>query len=280
MRRQLIVLAAVAAALVSPAHSQTTSPCPDALLFRGSKSFTKDGNSFSLKAQVEFEKAGSDLKVTLANIAPFMVDRPEQILTGVFFDVGGAPDLRVKTLNQSATPQGMQSPPAYFPGYPDVGGEWGFRYDIGNRSGDSGLGVGQAYGIGAAGFGLFQPGSGGNPGDRFGTINLSTPPPNGSLADADYGITTAIDEPGLAGAANGPLVQDRIVFTLTGLDDLGCLEVTNVRFQYGSGLGEPSFQGCLVPEPGTMSLLGLGAVSLVAKLRRRRAPAAVEEKRC
>jgi hypothetical protein len=44
-------------------------------------------------------------------------------------------------------------------------------------------------------------------------------------------------------------------------------DISNVQFQYGTSLEEPSFPGVLIPEPATFLL---GAAGLVLLLLRRR----------
>jgi len=212
----------------------------DAYLFSAS---SPDGK---LSASVDFSlsASGTDLIVTLINTSMADVLKPSGVLTGVFFDIAG-----VSSLSRSSAVLAPSS--SVIDGTTDpggvVGGEWGYR------AGLSGAPLGATQGISAAGFGLFGPG------DRFPGTNLA-PPPSGSLAGVEYGITSAGDVEATGNVDGTPLIKNSVVFTLGGLPS-GFTEsaISNVSFQYGSNLDGniPA-----VPEPGTLLLLGSGVVGM------------------
>lgn len=145
-----------------------------------------------------------------------------------------------------------------------VGGEWGYGEGIsGGLSANSGGLLTYNYGISSAGFGVFG-------GATFPGPNLDPP---AALDGINYGITSAGDNP-LTGqsAVTGanPLIQNQVVFTLTGLPmgfSLGDLGQT-VWFQYGTALSpsDPGYPG--IPAPGVLSLLILGGLGMRRRSRR------------
>jgi hypothetical protein len=229
------------------------------------------GSAGGRSASADFTVSGSNLIVTLTNTSTADGLVPTDGLTGVFFDLQGSPTLSVTggsaLLGPLSTVINPPSPgPATDPApVGSVGSEWAFK---------GGLSVGTrgAYGISSSGLGIFGPG------DRFITTSGSLSGPD----DPDgiqYAITTAGDDPTTDnGGYDVPLIKNSVVFTLTGFT--GSLSVSNVLFQYGTGLTEPTIPGTptpAVPEPATISmilsaLLPLGVVGL-RRLRRRTGPA-------
>jgi hypothetical protein len=253
MRSILLAVATVAVTLaaLSRCHADTQE-------FQG----IGTGANTGLRANAEFSTSGSNLQVKLTNsaMAPFTVDDPSEVLTGVFFDISGNPALS-KSGGSAQIPSGSTwvnfSAPPGFTG--DVGGEWAFKSGFG-----SGL---PQFGLGGSGLG----GTFGS-GDTFTNADLS----GGSGAGGvDWGLVSSNYNAGdgNGGIKNEPLIRNSAIFTLTGLApgfDLGSVTISNVRFQYGTTMTEPSIDGSPVPEPSTLTILGLAVAPLVRRRLRRR----------
>lgn len=208
------------------------------------------------EASVIFASSGDRLLITLANSSFSDVLNPEDVLTGVFFDIAGGPltlDPESALLTAGSFvlwgPSGVGG---------EVGGEWAFR------GGLTGAPSGAAYGISAAGLGLFGPH------DAFPGANLHAQ--NGPQG-LNYGLLSAGDDP-LTGntpvTGGNPLIAGSVTFTLAGLPagfDLG--SIRNVTVQYGTSLTEPSIPMTMVnvPAPSAGAVVAGG---LLLALRRRR----------
>ena len=75
------------------------------------------------------------------------------------------------------------------------------------------------------------------------------------------------------GLAAEPLIQNAVIFVLTGVAGLTTADISNVSFQYGTALTElnvPGHPGTSVPEPGSLALVAAGLAG-VSTLRRRKA---------
>jgi hypothetical protein len=224
---------------------------------------TYEGLSGDLKAQVTFEQLGSDLKVTLSNSSAQPVERPNQVLTGVFFNILNNPSLLQATPGHTATaPDGTVNGPAGT--NVNVGGEWAYKKSATNLPSDTLL-TNYKQGISSSDMGIFGPV------DRFSSgANLAGPDSPGGM---EYGI---VSPSGIGPGANmpiltNPFIKNSAVFLFPGMGglDLKNLDRT-VRFQYGAATTEPYIIGGPVPEPGTLALLGLGAAPILSRLRRRR----------
>ncbi|MFN7020481.1 MAG: XDD4 family exosortase-dependent surface protein [Phycisphaerales bacterium] len=205
----------------------------------------------SLSASATFVASGSNLIITLTNTSTADANVPADMLTAVFFDIAG-PALSLTRVGAVLAPGSTVINSAVQPAGGVVGGEWAYV------GGLVGAPHGASHGISSAGFGLFGPG------ELFPGPNLDGPlSPNG----VQHGITSASD-PGANnnGGASVPLIRNAVVFTLGGLPSGfdPSTRITNVSFQYGTGLDEPNL---LVPAPGAAGLFGLG---LLAIGRRRR----------
>lgn len=194
----------------------------------------------SLSARAEFDTAGTNLIVTLTNISAADVLIPADVLTAVFFDISGGP-----TLTRVSATLAPGSTVLFGPdGGGVVGGEWAYVPD----TGVAGL---SKYGIGSAGFDIFGPG------DMFPGPNLQGPVGPDGL---QYGITSAGDNPGTGNApvtGGFALIKNSVVFVLSGLPQNfdPSQSISNVQFQYGTGLDEPR-----TPEPSALALLMAGVL--------------------
>lgn len=219
---------------------------------------TYEGLSGDLKAEVAFEQIGSDLKVTLSNTSSKSVEKPEQVLTGVFFNILNNPSLLQATPGHTATAaDGVVNGPAGT--NINVGGEWAYKKSNPSLLSDYHQGI-SSSGLGI--FGKFDRFSSGN--------NLAGPDSPGGM---EYGI---ISPSGIGPNANmpiktNPFIKNSAIFLFPGMGDLDLKNLDKtVRFQYGISISEPYIIGDSTPEPGTMAILGLGAAPLIARLRRRR----------
>ncbi|MEH1819503.1 MAG: XDD4 family exosortase-dependent surface protein [Nostoc sp.] len=216
------------------------------------------GSSNALSATAVFDNSvAGQLKLTLTNTGPG-ASVPTDILTGLFWDYAGSP-LSNLTLS-SAKATSLITNNVTSTGDFDltkVNGnkvEWGFA----KTTASSGLGgtanvssnqVTQHYGIGTAGFGI-NPGFGLSGGQQM-----------------NYGIITGYDSANPA-VSGGTFIKNSATFTFTGLPtNFDLAKISNLRFQYGTGLDEPSTYYIApppppkkVPEPGATVALGLFAV--------------------
>ena len=200
-------------------------------------------------ASALFDATGSTLTVTLTNTSAFDSLIPVDILTALFFDIGGAP----LTLTTSSAVLGAGSTVLFGGTDPGgvVGGEWAYV------AGLTGAPFDAAYGISSSGLGLFGPAA------LFPGTNLQGPDSPDGL---QYGITSLLDNPATGNTpvtGENALIQNSVVFKLEGLPvGFSTTSIGNVSFQYGTSLSEPN-----IPAPGSLALLAIGGL---AAFRRRR----------
>ena len=208
-------------------------------------------NGSNLSASATFDIIAGNLIVTLTNTSAVDVNAPAQILHALFFDVAGNPSLTYTSANIC----GSCSFTAAGPTGTDVGAEWGY---ITNPSG-----VTQGYGLSSAGYGigsyLFVTGATDQP-------HQGTPPAGGDYGLVSAGYATSGDNGGVTN--NQPYINNSVIFNL-GVYNGSLSNISNLRFQYGTALTDPSLTPA-VPEPATwaMMLLGFGAIGV--SIRRRR----------
>lgn len=214
---------------------------------------TVAGSQANLAASATFDAQGSNLVVTLTNTSGFDVLIPADVMTALFFDIGGS----ALTLTPVSAVLGAGSV-VHFGGTDPggvVGGEWAYRNAL------AGAPHGAGYGISSSGLNLFGPP------DLFPGNDLSPPATPDGL---NYGITSAGDNIATGNqmvTGSVPLIQDTVVFTLSGLpagfDPMASIH--NISFQYGTALTEPNVPVVPGPASGVLALFGVLAIA-----RRRR----------
>jgi len=209
-------------------------------------------------AQAAFEVvSGNQLQITLTNTSTYDVMIPEEVLTAVFFDISGEAVLNpIEAMLADGAAVYQGSTAVSVPGG-DVSGEWAYGKDVPTLPAD--------YSISSVGLDDLI-----GPKDRFDTtMNLAGPEsPDGM----QYGIVSTGDDPatGNGGIMSNPLIQDSVIFTLSGLGpDFNPVEISNVWFHYGTSYTSPLPPPPEIPEPLTMVAFVLSAGALTGYTRRR-----------
>jgi hypothetical protein len=212
--------------------------------------FSGTNLSMQLSASATFTYlGGGQLEVTLANTYTGDTVDQAHVLTGVLFDISNTNLSPVSASASAGTVEWIGTVSNAAPSSAVLGTEW--AYGTGKApGGPSGIDAG------IVSSGYYSPGNG-----NFGTTN-------GDMLDgSSYGILSA----GYAGSdmdglSNRQYLQPSMDFILSGFSgDLS--SISDVNFQYGTSLSEPSLAGVVVPEPGAVALVGLGA-AIVLILRR------------
>lgn len=214
--------------------------------------------------RVTFDQQGQDLLVTLENIATSGATCPVEVLTGVYFDLLGLTTQEVEDLVRARgelTPGSWVLNPASGDGTDSTGGvgaEYAFRHDLPSSPS---LPAGMV--ITAVGLDDYV-----GPTYLFAGDNLWGPPsdaPDG----LGYGIVSEVAPTANDKLTSVPLVQDGVIFTLSGLPDGFVLDETNIQnvaLNYGTDVN------VVLPLPGAVwgGMMLLGGMGALAVIRRKR----------
>lgn len=244
--------------------------------FSGSEVNSASGHTLS--ASATFSVSGNNLVIVLENTDPTAYGSalvPSDILSAVFFDLDVSPSPDLTFSNYGAMvidPSSVVNPydedltNVTAPPEGSLKGGWQFR----DTTSSSGLGgdstankVTQRFGFGTVGLGIFS----GNK-DQAGWLNYA-------LVGSGYQ-----NGDGNSPLRDKPFIKTSVVLTVSGLPSgFDVSQVTNVRFQYGTSLGETSITGIpgindqggpVVPEPTSLALAGFAGFGFALQAFRRR----------
>lgn len=215
------------------------------IVFQATGTNSASGNALS--ASASFDIVGTTLTLVLTNNNNVSV--PSDVLIALLWDMGTNTAVLSNfdadvTVGSTPHPQDLDA----------TGGNGEWKY----AANTAGLpGVTQHYGVGTAGLGIFTGGGGQQ--FNWGLIN-------GKNANAN----PAVD--------GGTFIDNSATFTFT-LPANFTGTISNVRFQFGTALNEPSITCATAqctpsddtptPEPATFGLLGVAMAGLVVMLKKR-----------
>jgi len=237
IHRALLVVTAVSTAALSSAFT-----------FTGDKIV----GGYEYKAEATFSQSGNSLNIILKNNAA-QVQNPGEVLTCLFFDVKGVNALTPVSASLGGGSNVVVDNVVVTPANYNLNKEWAYVGNMGaNQWG------GAKHGIGATGL------SG-----TFGANDLFFGHVNARPGGVDFGIVPTTGTANQGGLNGRDFVNDTMLFSLslpTGYV-LDGKSISNVWFQYGTSPTEQTVAA--VPEPASMTAIGLGIAGLLARRRRR-----------
>jgi hypothetical protein len=220
----------------------------------GQNTYNKSNGELSASVLFSYLSNGM-LSVTLSNTASKGISDPSDVLTSVFWDYAGSP-LNLSFVSATA--------PTVVSGSGTTGtnvdlkssNEWQFKSTtsstgLGGDTNSGGTAVSQQYGLGTAGLGIFQGGTG----QQF-----------------NYGIISGYADNANKAVKDGSFVKNSATYYFSNLgSDFDVNKIGNVRFQYGTNLAEASLtpKKKRVPEPSIIFALSAFAVGSLAMKKRR-----------
>lgn len=198
--------------------------------------------NYTYAATADFTQVGNQLKIVFTNTALASAPTNAQVLTGLFWDLNASPTLVANSASITAGSSlvGGSLVGAY-------GDHWDYKVMAAtNQWGNA------HYGIGASGL------SG-----TFGSMDTFTGA-GGSTGGVDYGLVPTAGY----SATQDPFTKNSATFVLDlpiGYT-LTASSISNVWMQYGSA---PNEFYANVPEPASMAALGIGAIALLRKRRKK-----------
>jgi hypothetical protein len=228
------------------------------------------GSGSGLSASASFTISPANTLTILLSNTDAKADNlaPNQVLTGVFFNLGNAALSKVSATlpGGSSVIQTAQCNIACA-GATNVSGEWGYAFA---GSGFNPAVAGTNQGIASAGY-L------GGANKRFDkTAPNYDGPASGALNGSDFGVVPdGWTGTGNGGVENEALIEGPVKFVLNIPVGLTEAMISNVYFTYGTAYGERTLTGsgtgaAAIPEPGSLALMGAGFAFLASQLRRRR----------
>lgn len=214
-----------------------------------------DNTNKTLNASVTFTVKNLQLVITLSNTATYDADDRADVLTGIFFKLGGDLSLTQDSAVLGSNTAIKDRPGISGPGM-NVGEEWAYRNDL------TGMTNGANEGIALTNL------------KNFGQRHRFSGPKLGSSGGVKYGVTTGFD--GLGNdktLKHQPLIENTVVFTMGGLPtNFTLADISNVSFQYGTDLRNGNLAGTIsggtsgspvIPEPSTIVLVAVGLLGCV-----------------